>query len=587
MKPVYGSNHYLARLIIEELRRCGVDTFCISPGARSQPLALAVAEQESLNKIVHFDERGSAFYALGYGKVSRRPAALICTSGTAVANYYPAVLEASVSNIPLIVITADRPGELQDAAANQTFNQINFFGENVRWSHSFFAPDQDVKARSVLTAIDQAVYRCLSPNTGPVHLNVRFRKPLLTETSCEFSVPADDVLLNNWCGFNSPFTTYEASCCSPAKDSLKKVINQVSEAKRGVIFVGELSCREDADAVKTLGRLLRWPIITEVTSQFGSSEPENLILRHAHLYFRNKQFAEQNVPDFVLQFGREAIRPSNAAIESFEKLAVKRLLVTEYPNRQDPASTLSWRIVCSIKEFCSSLVGELSSSKPSASELCDSLETAEKISAKIVAQENPTDKITELQCIREIFADSQPSKAVFLSNSLPVRLASWFVGNTKTRFVFANRGLGGIDGTIASAIGGFAALNCDGTVICGDLAFLHDANSLALLKAHDHNITFVVINNDGGGIFSLMPNCGMEQYHKPYVITPHGYNFANLAEMFGLNYQHVDSLNVFRESYRGAIAGNNHSIIEVCTDRDETAECINLKFSEISKAIER
>jgi len=254
-----------ARLIVEELVRNGVDMFCLSSGSRCAPLTVAVAEASRARSVMHYDERGAAFHALGYARASDRPAALICTSGTAGANYLPAVVEAAMARTPMVVITADRPPELQDVGANQTIDQTKMFGDYSRWHCDLPCPDRAVGPQVVLTTIGQAVYRATRPPDGPVHVNCAFREPLapadLGEDYADYVAAVSD-----WLERDTPYTRYARPERRLSQVEQRRMIEVTGQAERGLLIVGHLRARADSDAVRALAHGLGWPTFPDVMS---------------------------------------------------------------------------------------------------------------------------------------------------------------------------------------------------------------------------------------------------------------------------------------------------------------------------------
>src|SRR5215210_6586165 len=256
------ANRLWAYLIVEELLRCGVDFFCVAPGSRSTPLVAALAANEKARTLVHFDERGTAFAALGYARATGRPAAWITTSGTAVANGLPAVVEASTDGVPMILLTADRPPELRQTGANQTIDQPDIFGDYVRWRFDLPAPDPGIDPAMVLTTVDQAAYRASRAPQGPVHLNLMFREPFLLEGD-------EDALSgpSSWERSDEPYTRYAAT--KPAVDGMEihKLWETLRPVRRGLVVAGRLASRKQGEAVLRLAEVLGWPLLPDIGSQ--------------------------------------------------------------------------------------------------------------------------------------------------------------------------------------------------------------------------------------------------------------------------------------------------------------------------------
>ena len=350
-----GINQIWADLLVEELIRAGVGLFCIAPGSRSAPLALAVAAHPRAQCVMHYDERGTAFCALGYGRATRRPAAWITTSGTAVANGMPAVVEASMDAVPMLLVTADRPPELRAAGANQTIDQVKIFGNYVRWQFDLPTPDPAIDPAVVLTTADQAVYRATRMPAGPVHLNVMYREPLFSNP--DRSRYADYLdRLQAWRDSETPYTRYglvadisktPISGHGSAADISKTPIsgfgsaNNISEilitysfdaprfeslmhdlrrAKRGLVVAGRLHTRSQADAVRRLAHKLGWPLLPDVCSQLrfsgassadwytdGVAEEGGMMASRYDLALVSEAFRASHAPDAVLYFGGAAV----------------------------------------------------------------------------------------------------------------------------------------------------------------------------------------------------------------------------------------------------------------------------------------
>ncbi len=582
----YGVNHLLASLAIEELVRCGVTTFCISSGNWNGPLALAAAKHPQVEKLTHFDERGAAFFALGYGKAHGKPAAVICSSGTAVANYYPAVLEASNAEVPLILLTADRPEEFQDTGANQTFEQQHLFRPYVRWEFTFAAPENSVHQTSVLSTIDHAYFRATGNSAGPVHLNFRFRKPFIREALPE---PLDaGPRFNAWRKSGTPLTSYSQSMPVPAESEIRSVARRMQQAKRGLICVGMLPIDSDREAIFSLAETLGWPIVADVCSSLrGSSKAvsDSIVLSaHAGCYLRNRTLWENFAPDFILELCSESTKPSNAAMQCFDASGAERVFVMNTQLRKDTNCAFSLHVEAEPAWFCSQLQTHV---KQNSSALAQPFLQAERIAHEVLAEVDSKSELSELATTRKIFELSPAEQVVFLAASLSVRLADWFApAQSKPINVVSNRGLSGIDGTLASSLGFAWASEKSLTLLCGDLAFLHDLNSLQLLKNANRAVTIVLLNNDGGGIFSLLPFVEFGSDYEKFVGTPHGLHFQHAAEQFSIPYHCPNDMAEFSTIYSQAVHSGGPSIIEIRTTREATKNELFRQFDRIAQRVE-
>jgi 2-succinyl-5-enolpyruvyl-6-hydroxy-3-cyclohexene-1-carboxylate synthase len=581
-----GLNRIWSGLVIEELVRCGVTTLCISPGSRSAPLVIAAAENTRACTLVHTDERGAAFYAMGYAKATGRPAALICTSGTAVANYFPAVIEASQSTVPLLILSSDRPVELRDTRSPQTINQVNIFGDYLRWHFDLPAPDTAVSPSFLLTTVDQAVYRAVSRPAGPVQINCQFREPLISDRQKGYWDTYLSVL-DPWQKTGRPFTTYAKSESIPSTEEVARIREIIGRSKNGVLIAGQLSAGTDKEAIIRLASELGWPLLADINSGIrfacSASESAHNVVAHYDLYLRMEKFRKKFSPDLILHLGGMPV--SKSLNQYVEESHAEYVVVNAHPFRQDPMSRVTQRIEANPARFALQL-SERIQKIPSG--LTGIFCKAEEISRTVIRDSVlPLDDISEWAVSHIIFESVAEDSGIYLSNSLPVREADAFAACSHKRLaVGCNRGANGIDGTIASAIGFAAGLNRPTTLLIGDLAVLHDINSLALIKKIEVPVSIVLVNNDGGGIFSFLPVAKLTEYFERYFVTPHGLKFKKAAELFRLPYESPESLSSFRRVYQRAIDSGTSSIIEVHTERDRNRVEYEMIWKKVSEKVE-
>ncbi|MDQ3430342.1 MAG: 2-succinyl-5-enolpyruvyl-6-hydroxy-3-cyclohexene-1-carboxylic-acid synthase, partial [Actinomycetota bacterium] len=325
------ANRLWAYLIVEELLRCGVGLFCVAPGSRSTPLIAALAANERAESLIHFDERGTAFAALGYARATGRPAAWITTSGTAVANGLPAVVEAATDGVPMILLTADRPPELRQTGANQTIDQPDIFGDFVRWRFDLPAPSLDVGPASVLTTVDQAAYRALRAPSGPVHLNLMFREPLIPDPGEDEEPPS---VPSRWREKDAPYTRYAATKPAVDRTEIEALWNELRPVERGLVVAGRLASREQGEAVEKLARSLGWPLLPDVGSQVRlGGDHGNVAFYDALL--ADEAFTGSHGPEAVLHVGGRALS------KRLEQFVIRGwpdpyVVVRENPFRLDP-----------------------------------------------------------------------------------------------------------------------------------------------------------------------------------------------------------------------------------------------------------
>lgn len=608
--PAY-TNRRWADLLVEELVRCSVTWFVLSPGSRSTPLVAAIASNPRARSIVHVDERGAAFAALGIARATGRPAAWVTTSGTAAANGLPAAVEASNDGVPLILLTADRPPELRDSGANQAIGQVGLFGRSVRWQVDLPVPDPAVDEAYVLTTVDQAVYRATSNDPGPVHVNCMFREPLVPGPGV-----VDDGLrpasTAAWRASPAPYTAYAPQDPRPDCAALAAALGGSSKV---LIVAGRLDPRQ-APAVASLACETGWPVFADICSQLRlDPAPGVSIVRYADLLTASPEALP--TPDAVLYFGRPIVSKRVAGWLAAVRPAVFAV-IADTPARIDPFHAATHRLT-GIEGVCRALVsafGRRQDTTPidgprDASEagmpdadwaapwLAADRRAAAVLDARLSGEELSEPKLARLLSMR-----IPPDHALVLASSMPIRDMDLF-GSVRFGFspadavaahatledsgpagahpphaaqvaaagvrelgsvpVFANRGTSGIDGTIATAAGIAAGLDRPVTLVIGDLAFQHDLNSLALLR--DRRVIVVLINNDGGGIFSFLPIAQHEDVFEPYFGTPHGLTFGPAAALYGLAYEAPTNVPAFEAAYSAACARDGSSVIEVRTER--------------------
>lgn len=563
-------NHLWAQLVVEELVRNGVTWFCVSPGSRSTPLAWAVSSHSKAQPVVHFDERGAAFHALGIAKATGTPAIFVCTSGTAVANAYPAVVEAYMSEVPLILLTADRPPELQDVGANQTIRQPGIFGNYTRWDFAFPRPAEPFRPAGVLTAIDQACFRAVAPTRGPVHLNCPFGEPLAPVHELETqngTAALEDC--RHWVNDTGPFTRYETSTPRVDEAAAQRLAERLLRSKRGVVLVGQLQCVAEREGVAKFAAALHWPVVPDVTSGMRLNALHPLELPHAHHFAADLL----NEADAVVHVGGAITsRPILDALDGLNLFAERRVdyvRVAAGPSRLDPYHNVACRVVCDPGALAEALAPRLPRRErpPWADPYIARNGAVDDVLKRAFPAADP---VNEMSVAYWITREAPRLGTLLLGNSMPIRDADLYgCAEGNGPLVAANRGASGIDGTIATAAGYARALGQPVTAIIGDLAALHDLNSLALLRDLPAPVILVVINNNGGGIFHFLPIAEYPEHFEQFFGTPHGIRFDAAANLFGLPHRAPETNAGLVDAYRDALAGRRSVIIEVETSRAE------------------
>lgn len=573
-------NHCWSGLLVEELLRCGVFGFVLSPGSRSTPLTMAVVSNERAPHLMHYDERGAAFYALGRAKALNRPVALVCTSGSAVANYWPAVVEAAANGVPLVVVTADRPPELLHCGANQAIDQTRIFGAHVRASVALPCPDAAIPAAYVLGTVNDACHRAMGPEPGPVHINCSFREPLAPEPDgvdlAAWLSPVDA-----WVKGDAPFTSRVETLLMPDADA---VIDLLSPYTNGAIVAGELRSDEDRLQVLRLAELLGWPVLPDITSGLRLGEPSPQVLHHYDTLLLSESFRKQFTPEIVLHVGGRVV--SKRLAQHLAHLRPVLVHVDGNPARLDPGHQVSHRIIAPVGVACAVMADALAGST-TPSNWAQSFFPANAVVARLLEESLEGGGLTEPAVAYAIARLRAEGSLLFAGNSLPVReLDSYASASGAWGSDTANRGASGIDGNIATAAGYADALGKPATLLLGDLTTLHDLNSLALLRGKRAPTVIVVINNDGGGIFSFLPVAGHTEHFETCFGTPHGMNFEHAARQFGLEYARPRSLDGFCDEYRHAMAEDCATLIEVVSDRAENVQAQRALQARLTAVVE-
>ncbi|CAN5603980.1 2-succinyl-5-enolpyruvyl-6-hydroxy-3-cyclohexene-1-carboxylic-acid synthase [soil metagenome] len=577
-----GQNLLWADLLVEELSRCGVGLFCVSPGARSAPLALALARRKNTLTVVHFDERATAFAAIGYARATGRPACWITTSGSAVANGLPAVVEADADGLPLILLTADRPPELRNSGANQTIRQPGIFGRFVRWEVDLSVPTTAIAPAFVLSTVDEAVSHAVNFDPGPVHVNVMFREPLLpNEPTARF---AGTSLPSRWLDSEKPFTQKDAAFGQPTWP--RDLVDPISASTRGVIISGRMNAFDDHAAVERLAEHLGWPLLPDIGSQLRLGAPSPSTVAYYDQALGSQTFRARIRPDVVLQFGG---RPTSKRLaQALAEWQPEHYVVTHpRPARLDPDHIASHQFNSSIGSTADALRDALPTSSSDVLPIWKrAAETVEhSVESRLVSEKG----LTEPAVARAITRLIPSGHSLFAASSMPIRDLDMFASTEGQRVaITSNRGASGIDGTIATAAGFSLGTGQPTTVLMGDLAFLYDLNALAMLRSPNGiRLTIVVLNNDGGGIFNMLPLAEHQEAFERFIATPHGIGFEYAASMFGLAYSRPESIDEFAVAYSRATASSDSMIIEVRSDRVENAELHRELLHLCSEAVQK
>lgn len=546
-------NHVWSSLLLEELFRLGVRDLVLAPGSRSAPLTMAAAAHTGFRRHLHFDERGLGFMALGLAKGSNRPVAVIMTSGTAVANLWPAVAEAQLTGVPLIILSADRPHELIDNGANQAIDQQGIFGRYPVYQQNLPSPTPTIPAAFVLSSVDQALARqALIP--GVVHFNCMYPEPLYPgEHYQDFS----DYLapLGNWLNSQTPWSPWQQSepSCPPQAEW------ENFRQKRGIVVAGRITDPQQAEAAAELAERLGWPLLADIQSQLRFDR-RNLI--ELDLALNNAAVAaELGHAEVLLQFGARLVSKRLGQLIK-QQAWHDYWLVDPQPARLDPDYRLRNRLLCSVGAFTSA--HPVTASNAPWHRLAALLQPVGQAIAAAC------DRFSELGVCHRI--NRLIEGQLFVGNSMPARLMDMLgeTGKGPSR-VMTNRGASGIDGLIATAYGFAQSSNQPTTLLIGDLSALHDLNSLALLSKASQPLVVILLNNDGGSIFRMLPVPTEGELLESYYRLPHGLGFEHAAAMFGLAYRAPTTLAEFEQEYGLALKGGV-TLIEIRVPSEQVAD---------------
>ncbi len=608
---------------VDELQRAGIHNVVVCPGSRSTPLALAVAAQPGIHMWMHVDERSAAFFALGMAKRSAQPVALLCTSGTASANFFPAIVEAHLTHVPLLVLTSDRPHELRENGAPQTIDQIHLYGSHAKWSVDVALPEATNAAlRYIRTLADRATALTTAIPAGPVHLNFPLREPLTPAPIAHQPLPPvaerDAVA---WLGRpnNTPHVTVrnaEQHILDSA--TVAHLSELLQKAARGLIIVGPQDDTSLLEPLVHLAQLAGYPILADPLSQMRSigTTHQSHVLTSYDAFLRIDAFVEKMQPDLILRFG--AMPTAKPVLTYLKRYPSCPLIVIDgNEDWQEPTQLATELIHAEPVALCealhASLVGtDLSRpsrheafvgtdlSRPSQGIAIDEGRDKSVPTDTWLATWQQADTYTReaLQATIEDFTEPFEGRVftelshllpegalLYTGNSMPVRdMDTFFWGSEKLR-IMGNRGANGIDGIVSSALGASAIGNGPNVLVIGDLSFFHDMNGLLAAKLHKLDLTIIVVNNDGGGIFSFLPQADYPEHFEQLFGTPIGLDFSHAAAMYGGHYQRVSEWYQFRQAVQHGMHDGGLHIVEVMTERESNVHMHRQLWKSVERAL--
>jgi len=576
LPPVERSNrnHAFAASLLQELQRAGVAHVCICPGSRSAPLAVAALATPELARSVHVDERSAAFFALGFAKASSRPAALVCTSGSAPAHFLPALVEARLAKVPLVVLSADRPPELRDWGAPQTIDQGQLFGSQVRWFAEVPSPQTGTEALRYARALGaRAVAEATGPPAGPVHLNLAFREPLDPRLQPEdFLQPeGNEAARSGRCG--RPYT--ERWVCDSQLGARRhaQLVDLARKHRRVAIVCGPMGASPSlARAVARLARTAGWPVLAEPASQLraGGHLDEDAVLVHGQLLLQASDFAAAHPPDWVLRIGA---LPTGKAVRSWlASPAGPRISLLDGDGAfSDPEHVVSEVIAADPEAVCGRLEAALRADPPAADPgWLEAFRRAEERAGAALARMLAAEpELLPAQVARTLFAGLPAGATLYLASGMAIRDADDFLpASRKEVRVLVNRGANGIDGLVSSALGAAASGAQPLVLWAGDLAFLHDFAALLTAQRLGLRATLLVGNDDGGAIFGHLPIAGFGESvaFDALFRVRHGHDLGALARACGAGYKRVTSRSQLERALGESLTAPGVQVVEVPLD---------------------
>jgi 2-succinyl-5-enolpyruvyl-6-hydroxy-3-cyclohexene-1-carboxylate synthase len=548
------------RAFVDELVRCGMREVCTSPGSRSAPLVLSLARDTRLRATSHLDERSGSFFALGLAKATGRPVALACTSGTAAANYAPAVIEAYEARVPLVVLTADRPPELRELGAGQTIDQVKLYGTAAKW---FFQVDDHPatpeRVRWLRQLACRAYWTSLDGRPGPVHLNFSLREPLVPDGPIPEEGP------DGRAG-GRPWVTRPGRAMRPDGALLDGLAGELEQRPRGIVVAGraERDPRLGA-ALAALAERAGFPLLADPTS---GARRGPAAVAHYDALLRDPDWGDARRPDLVLRVGDlPTSKPLRRWLHGLDALQVAFDPENAW---QDPGGAVATILPADPRTVVEALADRLPR-RPRARGWLDEWTGPDRAAAAAIADVlGGRPDLSEPRVAAELGVRLPPEATLVVASSMPIRdVETFFPARPAPPRVLSNRGANGIDGTASTAFGVAAAAPGPVALLIGDVALLHDIGGLLAASRLELALAIVLLDNDGGGIFHFLPVSREGAAFEQHVATPHGIDFAHVAALYGLAHERVAAPEPFRAALDRALAAGTSTLIHVRTDREE------------------
>lgn len=536
------------KLVAMSLWRAGVRQVCISPGSRSTPLVLGLYLFRKIEIFVQVDERSAGFFALGMAKAQQRPVALLCTSGSAVSHYFPAVIEAFYSHIPFVILSADRPNDLRQCGAQQTIDQLHLFGRYVRSFVDVGLPSEN--EHYLATVIQSTIGLSMEPIAGAVHLNFAFQEPL-SPSRLDHS-------------FNQIIPVWNYLATKTQLRDLDLLLDIFRTKPKGIVVVGvSKKSIGNPGLVHQFARILGYPLLIEATGI-----PRQNCISHYDSFLRSEKLATILQPEIIIRFSE--MPTSKSYRQWLEKYPqCQQITIGSYENT-DPTHGNNWQIAMDVEDFVQQVIdGLLSLPEPvQGSGWYKEWQLANQITQKILDQwiQNINYPF-EGKIYYELARSLLDHTIIYIGNSNPIRDLDTYFHNSANIRVFSNRGTNGIDGIISSAMGVARTSSLPVLLICGDLAFFHDLNGLLLGKLYSINLTILLLDNSGGSIFEMLPISNLDPPFEELFATPIGVDFSSIVKGFGAEWIEVFTVNDVITQVQKSLQSKGVQVIAIKTDR--------------------
>jgi len=549
-----------AATFVDELAAQGIEYACVSPGSRSAPIAMALQRHPKIKVIIHVDERSGSFFGVGLGKATGKPAVLLCTSGTAAAEFHPAVVEASYSRTPLIVITADRPPELQDAGANQAIDQQRLYGTAVRW---FFDPGTPVDMPGAARMWRRLAARAVAEAAGgPVHLNLPFREPLVPPPG---QVPSAE---------GEAGQTATSGRVLPTPAQLATLASALQRARRPLVVAGEM---RDGERLASALTRLGLPVLAEPGSQLRRGETGGAVESYEALL--RAGWSLEHGPDLVIRIGGT---PTSRAMNSWLAAASPPTFLIDPDHAWRDQDHLARHVVACDPQALLEALPPVSRASWRDEWLAAGKKAGAAISATLIST-----PLHEGHIVRALASRLPEAAQVFIGSSMPIRAADsfWPLSKPQQRF-YGNRGASGIDGLVSTGLGVATGRSDVPTVLLlGDLSVYHDMNGLWAIGRHGVKATVIVCDNNGGGVFNFLPQAQHPDVFEEIFATPLGLDFAQVARLYGLVYSPVTDRSGLEPAISDAIDKATPTMVVVRFKRDDSVSGHRLAWEAAAAAL--